>query len=169
MRHSLPGHFPHITILCVCVMWQGWCEEFPHSSWHLRRTLTVGVAGMSRCRDKIWKDTYSPSAGADAIQGAWPSDYFLKDRCEEFQDYQSKNYQRADSTIASDQAGITTEQAFTHIRGFLHAYADVWNQDTSKDIYIYLYCSSSTTETSSWLQVNIGCTSLSALPPSFDP
>lgn len=64
--------------------------------------LTVGVTGMSQCSDKIWKDTYSSSAGADAIQGDWPLDYFLKDRCEEFQDYQSKNDRRADNTIVSD-------------------------------------------------------------------
>ena len=59
-------------------------------------------------------------AGADTVLSEQPSDSFLKERWEVFQDYQSKNDWRTDTILASDQAGITTEQFFTEIRGFLH-------------------------------------------------
>jgi len=59
-------------------------------------------------------------AGADAVLSDWPSDSFVKDRCEMFWDYRSKNDWRTDTTLASDRAEITAEQFFTEIRGFLH-------------------------------------------------
>lgn len=60
------------------------------------------------------------NAGADPLLSDWLSDSFLKDRCEVFHNYQSKNDWRTDRTLAPDPAGITTEQFFTEIRGFLH-------------------------------------------------
>lgn len=114
-------HFTHIATPCVHMWRQGWCRDAQllHSSWHLR-TLTAGLAGMSWCSDKIWKDSYSPSSTCwcRCLLSDWPSGSFLKDRCEVSQDYQSKN--DWGTTLAPDQAGITTEQFFTEIRGFLH-------------------------------------------------
>lgn len=60
------------------------------------------------------------NAGADGTLSDWPSDSFVKDRCEVFQDYQPKNDWRTDTTVAPDQAGTTTEQFSTEIRRFLH-------------------------------------------------
>lgn len=59
-------------------------------------------------------------AGVDATLSNWPSDSFLKGRSEVLQDYRSKNDWRTDTNLASDQAGATTEQFLTEIRGFLH-------------------------------------------------
>lgn len=116
--HSLPGHFTHIAAPCVYMWRQGWCKgaQILHSSWHLR-TLTAGVAGMSWCSDKIWKDSYCPSSTCWchsewlAMTRSWKTGV----RCS-----RTIGPKMTDTTLASDRAGITTEQVFTDIKGFLH-------------------------------------------------